>query len=64
VVQRRTEVASVTVAPEERIGADDGTRTRDLQLGKLTCYQLHYIRPPRAMSGALSATATGPVCVG
>ena len=37
-----------------RVGADDGTRTRDLQLGKLTCYQLHHIR-----SSALSDHSGG-----
>ena len=25
-------------------GADDGNRTRDIQLGKLTLYQLSYVR--------------------
>ena len=27
-----------------RNGADDGLRTRDLQLGKLALYQLSYVR--------------------
>jgi len=27
-----------------RCEADDGSRTRDLQLGKLTLYQLSYVR--------------------
>ncbi len=26
------------------IGADDGSRTRDLELGKLSLYQLSYVR--------------------
>lgn len=36
-------------------GADDEIRTRDIQLGKLTLYQLSYIRmhgPNRAMQDA------------
>jgi hypothetical protein len=30
--------------PETRDRADDGLRTRDLQLGKLALYQLSYVR--------------------
>ena len=26
------------------VGADDGSRTRDLELGKLALYQLSYVR--------------------
>ena len=33
-----------------RIGAGNGTRTRDIQLGKLTLYQLSYARPRGADS--------------
>ncbi len=36
-------------------GADDGSRTRDLELGKLALYQLSYVRLMRSYnpSGAL-----------
>ena len=37
--------AAIPTGSLEVLGADDGSRTRDLQLGKLTCCQLHYIRP-------------------
>ncbi len=30
--------------PENIYGADDGSRTRDLRLGKATLYQLSYVR--------------------
>ena len=30
----------------ERLGADDETRTRDIDLGKVALYQLSYIRMP------------------
>ena len=33
---------------EKEVGAADGTRTRDIQLGKLTLYQLSYSRSQRA----------------
>ncbi len=33
-------------------GADDGLRTRDLQLGKLALYQLSYVRARRHSSTA------------
>ena len=33
-----------------RFGAGNGTRTRDVQLGKLTLYQLSYARPRGADS--------------
>src|SRR5687767_6125840 len=35
----------------EKIGAEDETRTRDIQLGKLTLYQLSYSRPCPATGG-------------
>ena len=41
-------------------GADDGTRTRDLQLGKLTCYQLRYIRPQASLHHSGRGAATAP----
>src|SRR3972149_5149316 len=34
----------VCTPPGEKVGAGNGTRTRDLQLGKLTFYQLNYAR--------------------
>jgi hypothetical protein len=36
--------------------ADDGPRTRDLELGKLALYQLSYVRE----AGAILAAAGGP----
>ena len=44
--------------------ADDGSRTRDLRLGKPTLYQLSYVRAAgdftsRAMSSGASATTAG-----
>ena len=35
--------------------ADDGLRTRDLQLGKLALYQLSYVRVRRYFSTAAAA---------
>jgi hypothetical protein len=32
--------------------ADDGSRTRDLELGKLALYQLSYVRADRILRGA------------
>ena len=46
---KRTSDATATEGTQNGTGADDGARTRDLQLGKLTCYQLHHIRS-RALS--------------
>ena len=43
--QRPRNGAAILTGSLEVLGADDGSRTRDLQLGKLTCCQLHYIRP-------------------
>jgi hypothetical protein len=45
----RTAVARDSTANEpwkegERSQADDGSRTRDLELGKLALYQLSYVR--------------------
>ena len=37
-------MAEAVGAGGRRNGADDGLRTRDLQLGKLALYQLSYVR--------------------
>ena len=36
--------------------ADDGSRTRDLELGKLALYQLSYVRSGGAILGAPAAS--------
>jgi hypothetical protein len=40
-----------------RIGADDGTRTRDPHLGKVMLYQLSHVRVSREHSRGLTAAA-------
>ena len=37
-------MAETVACHRTRNGADDGLRTRDLQLGKLALYQLSYVR--------------------
>jgi hypothetical protein len=43
-----------------RAGAGDGSRTRDMQLGRLPLYQLSYSRP-RIVSLASQAVAASPI---
>ena len=45
---RQSVALSVTYAEEH--GADDETRTRDIDLGKVALYQLSYIRTPARRS--------------
>ena len=44
VASRATEMGLKEERPKPPNGADDGLRTRDLQLGKLALYQLSYVR--------------------
>ena len=43
-------VTGAVRAPADERRADDGLRTRDLQLGKLALYQLSYVRVRRYFS--------------
>ena len=45
---------------QEKWGADDGLRTRDLQLGKLALYQLSYVRTRGYSSMVPLAGELGP----
>ncbi len=40
-------------------GADDGSRTRDLRLGKATLYQLSYVRIKKGRSMGIEPTSVG-----
>lgn len=40
-----------------RIRADDGSRTRDLELGKLALYQLSYVRAGQILSGTRTGSS-------
>jgi hypothetical protein len=43
-----------------RIGAGDGSRTRDLQFGKLMLYQLSYTRTTQMILGSSGAYGNVP----
>ena len=66
---RRSEAAIEEGGVIGRIGAEDGTRTRDPHLGKVMLYQLSHFRPirqphpTRGLDGAESQIRTGDTAI-